>query len=315
MNVSLSQVPLFQALESSERILLAGAGGGFDIYSGIPLYLALSEMGKEVTLANLSFSLLVQGEKLTDVCFRIDADTPGNQYFPEKWLCEWLRSKDIETSVYAFSQTGVQPLHHAYQHLVDQHQIDTVILIDGGTDSLMRGNEAGLGTPAEDAISLLAVSLLEIPQSFLVCLGFGVDHFHGVSHAQVLENIAKLDEIGAFLGAFSVLGNMKEGKALIDLVAHSNKRMPQHSSIVANSVASALEAQFGNIHATNRTRGSELFINPLMSLYWSFYLPPAANSILYQSMIMHSRTFHEVQSAIRLFRQTIPAKPWKDIPL
>ena len=32
--------------------------------------------------------------------------------------------------------------------------VDTLVLVDGGTDSLMRGDEEGLGTPHEDIASL-----------------------------------------------------------------------------------------------------------------------------------------------------------------
>lgn len=50
--------PFFSKISSAKRVLLAGAGGGFDIYCGLPLYFALREAGKEVFLANLSFSML-----------------------------------------------------------------------------------------------------------------------------------------------------------------------------------------------------------------------------------------------------------------
>ncbi len=39
--------------------------------------------------------------------------------------------------------------------------IDCVILVDGGTDSLMRGDEKQLGTPTEDMTSIAAVSMLD----------------------------------------------------------------------------------------------------------------------------------------------------------
>ncbi len=55
---SLHEPPLFAALEDSERILVAGAGGGFDVYAGLPLAFALMGLGKTVHLANLSFSAL-----------------------------------------------------------------------------------------------------------------------------------------------------------------------------------------------------------------------------------------------------------------
>ncbi len=45
--MSLLTVPLFDSLRQSERVLLAGAGGGFDIFSGLPLYFALRNAGKK----------------------------------------------------------------------------------------------------------------------------------------------------------------------------------------------------------------------------------------------------------------------------
>ncbi len=47
----------------------------------------------------------------------------------------------------------------------------------------MRGDEPGLGTPEEDIASIAAVHQLALDAKLLVCLGFGVDTFHGVCHA------------------------------------------------------------------------------------------------------------------------------------
>ena len=44
--------------------------------------------------------------------------------------------------MYAFPRAGVQPLRAAYQALVDHLGIDAIVLVDGGTDILMRGDEA-----------------------------------------------------------------------------------------------------------------------------------------------------------------------------
>lgn len=49
-------LPILEQLASCERILIAGAGGGFDIFAGLPLYFTLRELGKTVHLANFSFS-------------------------------------------------------------------------------------------------------------------------------------------------------------------------------------------------------------------------------------------------------------------
>ena len=42
--------------EEAQSILLVGAGGGFDIFSGLPRFFALRANGKKVHLANLIFS-------------------------------------------------------------------------------------------------------------------------------------------------------------------------------------------------------------------------------------------------------------------
>ena len=48
-------LPIAHLTEDSENILIAGAGGGFDIYSGLPLYFHFHNQGKKVHLANYSF--------------------------------------------------------------------------------------------------------------------------------------------------------------------------------------------------------------------------------------------------------------------
>ena len=45
------QIKFFKNIKLSNRVLIAGVGGGFDIASGIPLYRYLCDLGKEVVLA------------------------------------------------------------------------------------------------------------------------------------------------------------------------------------------------------------------------------------------------------------------------
>jgi hypothetical protein len=56
--MSLLQTPPFSVLANSQHVLTAGASGGFDLYCGIPLALALRDAGKDVVLANLTFAYL-----------------------------------------------------------------------------------------------------------------------------------------------------------------------------------------------------------------------------------------------------------------
>ena len=45
-------------LENCSPILVAGAGGGFDVYAGLPVYERLRSLGKDVFQANMSFTYL-----------------------------------------------------------------------------------------------------------------------------------------------------------------------------------------------------------------------------------------------------------------
>lgn len=49
-------LPFLERLAASERILIAGAGGGFDVYAGLPLALRLIAQGHQVFLGNLAIT-------------------------------------------------------------------------------------------------------------------------------------------------------------------------------------------------------------------------------------------------------------------
>jgi Protein of unknown function (DUF1152) len=108
-------------------------------------------------------------------------------YFPELALVHWLAERGLPSTVYALRRTGVQPLRAAYRNLVSSLGVDAIVLVDGGTDVLLRGDESRLGTPVEDIGSLAAVAGLDVPIKLVTCLGFGIDAYHGVNHVQVLE--------------------------------------------------------------------------------------------------------------------------------
>ncbi|ATQ68371.1 DUF1152 domain-containing protein [Methylosinus trichosporium] len=311
------RIPFFRELETSRRVLIAGCGGGFDIVSGLPLYVALQHQGKRVFLANLSFARvdLACPKKIGPSARLVDFDSRMQGYFPERHLVDWLAARGDEPKIFAFEKSGVRPTCRSYEALVRLLDIDTLILVDGGTDSLMKGDEAALGTIEEDALSIVAANETACPRKFLVCLGFGVDHFHGVCHHSFLENAAELIRSGGFLGCVSVSAGEPEGDALLDAVDFLNARQPSSKSIVANSIASALRGDFGDRHATERTRGSELFVNPLMSLYWCFRLEAVARKMGFYDAIAGSETFHEIESAIRIHHARVAKRDWKNLPL
>ena len=313
------KLPFFEELDKAQNILIAGAGGGFDVFCGLPLYFWLRNAGKTVHLANLSFTELgfCDGERPVPSMLRVLANTGGSRhYFPEVHLASWLAGRFGETPIYAIERSGVQPVVSAYQWLARELAPDTLILVDGGTDSLMRGDEAGLGTPQEDMASLFAANAVSgLARKFLVCLGFGIDTFHGVCHAHFLENAAALIEDGAYLGAWSLMREMEELRLYSEALEFVLARMPLRPSIVNTSIVSAVSGRFGDAHATRRTQGSELFINPLMSLYWAFRLDHVVRRNLYLDRISDTTSYAELSLAIETFRATLSkTRIWGDIP-
>jgi hypothetical protein len=171
----------------------------------------------------------------------------------------------------------------------------------------MRGDESGLGTPEEDMASLAAVNGLdEVAHRLVACLGFGVDAYHGVNHSLVLENLAALEREGAYLGAFSLSRAGAEGALYLDAVAHAQASTPDHPSIVHGSVAAATRGEFGNVRFTERTRRSELFVNPLMSLYFCVDAPGLARRNLYLDRLEQTHLTRQISSIIEEFRDDLP---------
>lgn len=316
------ELPFFKELKKSQNILLAGAGGGFDIFSGLPLYFGLEATGKQVHLANLSFSFLpppqvTKEARLSPALLQVTADTPAfTDYFPEKFLSQWFREQGREVPIYCLERTGVKPLLASYHVLVEHLSVDTIILVDGGTDSLMRGDEVGLGTPQEDISSIVAVNELAVECKMLACLGFGVDHFHGVCHAHFLEAVAEITRNQGYLGMFSILEEMPEVQQYRNATEFVFNSMPHHISIVSSSILSAVSGNYGNHHTTQRTRNSQLWINPLMPVYWCFKLPTVAERILYREAMKNTETFDDVNGIITEFRLSCQnIRPREDIPV
>jgi len=120
---------------------------------------------------------------------------------------------------------------------------------------------------------------------------------------------------GAYLGAWALTAAMEESRTILDAVDYVHKAQPRYPSIVCSSIASALEGDFGDVHRTERTRDSRLFINPLMSIYFGFRLKDVVHRLLYADRIRGTATYSELSLAIEAFRSEITPRPRSPIPL
>ena len=86
-------------------------------------------------------------------------------------------------------------------------------------------------------------------------------------------------------------------------------------SIVKGQIAASLRGEFGNVQFTTRTEGSELFVNPLMGVYFSVDLDALARGVHYLPALEKTRTAFEVALAIEEYREGIEdRRPRRALP-
>lgn len=317
-------LPIYDQLAGSQSILIAGMGGGYDVFCGLPLYLEQRALGKTVHLASFSFATIRwfrKGVRLSDTLLGVTGEQAQvlkhvkDLYFPELFLAEWLGHRFGEPiPVWTMEKVGALPLLANYRLLVEHLGIDAIVLVDGGVDSLIRGDESELGTVVHDALSLSAVNELEnVPVRIVGCLGMGAER--EVPHYEVLQNLADLTADGAFLGACSLAPHLPSCRAYEEAVASVHEQYAGHASVINTSIVSALRGGFGDVHLTTKTHGSQLWISPLMPLFWFFDLAGVAERNLLLSVLRNTVTFSEALQAIFTYRKTCPKRRAERIPL
>lgn len=322
MNLNL---PIFDQLAHSQNILIAGAGGGFDVFAGLPLYFALREKGKTVHLANYSFTefdiatIVSQPELLVDGLV-LGARPPVMRqfpYFPEGYLSQWfLEAYGEDVTVWMLAKVGVAPLTKAYEALVAHLKIDALVLVDGGVDSLMHGDEIGAGTLVEDSISLAATEALDIPVKILACIGFGTEVEEALCHYNALENMAALAQEGAFLGSCALVPQMEAFK-LYESACRYVWEQPGHAkSHISTRIIPAVHGYFGNYQMYPRDlfNSSSVFLSPLMSLYWFFDVAAVIKRNLIIDLLRPTLTTHDAMIRVASYRQQLKARPRRAIP-
>jgi hypothetical protein len=260
---------MYQHLVNSKNILIAGCGGGYDVYAGIPLYEELVKT-KNVYLANYTFTDVMKiynhVEKINEYCLIIDENTPeipNDEYFPELTL-----AKQLKIPIYVFREVPPQMLYDAYTSLIHKLNIDTIILVDGGTDSLLFGDEKEVGSPLEDLTSV--VTIVKISQMFseikcyLYCTALYIDD---IDMNMFYRNISTLMKNDGFVGFYS----MNKSSLLKNILENTSPK-----SIINESIVASMNGEFGrykNPKLSERIIDDDFpTINPLVASYWIVHI-------------------------------------------
>lgn len=305
-----------------KTVLLVGAGGGFDFVHGMLLYPALVQAGKKVVIGSYSFgdpNKIKGGVTFSDrpKIKLVDAGcVPDPRYGPEVGLCQFLDQHYTKTrpnkcyTYYARSFT-VPLLTEFYSRLVDEHQINAVVCIDGGSDSLMAGDESGLGDPIEDAVTVAAVTQLQRPclkEKVLVAVGFGCDRFNGVTDAATLRAISELRASGGFLGSMALERGGVGMKFYTECVRYLEKKA-HFRSVIANSIVESANGAFGSDSVPRslqrRVRPGELFLWPLMAELFAFDPSAIASRSLLCPLLVPCQTVGQCHQALHQLRDRL----------
>jgi len=290
-------LPILNILQDCQNILIAGAGGGFDVFIGLPIYFTLREMGKTVHLANYSaIDPKLDTSHLTfmlnGLLLKNEKNNAALPYFPENALMQQIDA----SCIWVINALGVIPVTRAYTELVNRLNLDAIILVDGGIDSLMRGDEERPGTLLEDAISLAAVHQMNIPIKILACLGFGTES--DISHYRILENIATLAKTGAFWGCCALTSEMEAFQFYESACCYVWEQDRQPPGYIHKQITKAVNGEFGSAEQKH-------FISPLMSLYWFFDLDGVAAQNELIPSLRETHTLDEALSAYLQFKKLI----------
>ncbi|NUQ61783.1 MAG: DUF1152 domain-containing protein [Pirellulales bacterium] len=302
-----------------KTVLLCGCGGGFDFVHGLLLYPELRRLGKCVVIGSYSFGRPERIGGETQVIFKRSgvvakrvtaASVPPADYGPEVHVCSFLDRKfpaDAPHWVYAYyaREFTVPLLRQLYQQFIREHTVDAVILVDGGSDSLMAGDEEGLGDPIEDAVSVTTVASLEgLQRKLLIIVGLGADRFNHVSDVASLRAVAELTGMGGFLGAVGIEPTCPGYGFYRECLEHIEHAHGVHGfrSVISGAIRSSVEGSFGreSVPPALKERVSKggIFLWPLMAMLWAFDIDTVARRSRIAKWICECQTVAECYAAL-----------------
>jgi hypothetical protein len=326
-----------------KSVLLAGCGGGFDFLHSMLLYPELRRAGKKITILSFSFGVVNNLQRAQVVyegvgkeegakgpeCKLVTSKTVGStKYQPEVGLQAFLRSMypGEEHGIYACYARAwtMGQLKGLYEFLCARHSVDAICVMDGGSDSLMRGDEAGLGDPAEDAVSVGAAALAQhegLKLRLLVSAGFGSDRFNDVSDASSLRAMAEITKLGGSLGSVGIEPSSLAFQFYEAAIDHVYDQQSFRSVLTA-LIRSAARGEHGFLvpaGSEGRVRNAdEAFVWPLMATLYAFDCTVVARrSLLHEwlrdcrSAAKHERLIAEKRAAME---ERGELRPVEDLP-
>ena len=131
------------------KLLVGGLGGGDDVIASLATAFYLESLGFETVMAGIhkwSAEAVTGGIKLSEALIQVDSSLRSSKRIPEIAVAETLNRK----TYLVLMGSRVDKAENAFKTLFESENIEGAVLVDAGGDSLVRGDEAQLGSPFTD---------------------------------------------------------------------------------------------------------------------------------------------------------------------
>jgi len=282
--------------------VLSGCGGGYDVFGALPMYFRLSREGKKCVLLNFSFTeayvLRNAAKKLGKYLYRVDPDEKhqGYHYFPEGYL-----ANELQVSIYIIPCWDItitcKDVQHCYEIIQQLYKVETIYLVDGGCDAILKGNEEDLGTPAEDMMHIKGIEKIQCAK-FITAIGLCVDA-HGETMIKQLAQ--RLLELKAHE---QTLVWTKENADVARYITTFRKHKPVQS-VVHSLVVAAIDGERGMItpsHLRAKIGKSRVVLSELTCTQHTYPYDVIVSTNLYFHRLKDTMTLAEIDDEVVRFR-------------
>lgn len=272
-------------LDNANKILLIGPGGGFDVFGGLPFVFHWTD--KQFILTNHSpkSNFLFKSAEIEN--------------YPEGYI------QNIPNVIgnYSIGRHGAISVKNAFKQIIEEHKPDCILTVDGGVDSLAKGDEDDFGTVLEDFITLAALKDIDLPKIHC-CIGFGTETEENMNHYRILENMALLAEKGDFYGSFSLIKNkeFEKYKEICELTWADNRRKSHVQTKIISAVLGHFENnKFQDVDPKIVASTGKVFVSLLSSIYWMFNLDAVISNNQAVDYLKKGNTFADSQILFKQF--------------
>ncbi|MGQ0604229.1 MAG: DUF1152 domain-containing protein, partial [Anaerolineales bacterium] len=85
--------------------------------------------------------------------------------------------------------------------------------------------------------------------------------------------------------------------------------------VINSSLISAVQGHYGDYHLSEKSKGSRMWISPLMTLYWFFVLAAVARQNYFLPQLRGTYTFRDTLQRVMEHTRNLPRRAPARIPL